>query len=114
MMCARFARAVTATASRLSPSAHATLGSLSSAAAVDLPLTPGPLSEAYADLVASGATTLDPQQLPAITALDATLTRAATSAAQGSASAAGLYLHGSVGVGKSFLMDLAYVLYIVD
>ena len=78
---------------------------------MDLPLTPGALSEAYADLVASGATTLDPQQLPAITALDATLTRAATSAAQGSASAAGLYLHGSVGVGKSFLMDLAYVLY---
>lgn len=83
-----------------------------SAAATDKPRANTPLSQAYADLVASGVTTLDPDQIPAIAALDATLTRAAVAASRGSASASGLYLHGSVGVGKSFLMDLAYVTFV--
>jgi len=76
---------------------------------------PGPVSRAYADLVARGALSGDPAQRDAAVYLDTVLSDLAAKP-QGLLSrffdkpkpVKGLYLHGEVGRGKTMLMDLFF------
>lgn len=67
----------------------------------------GRIAARYSDLTKIGSVTADAAQELAVRRLDRVLDRLHTA---GPTACKGLYLHGSVGIGKSFLMDMAFEL----